>query len=59
VKNPWRWCGLSSAEALPGALDFTNLAAELGFDVYYISNRGESSEATSINKKDALNFYRP
>jgi 5'-nucleotidase (lipoprotein e(P4) family) len=48
------WCGLSSAEALPGALDFTNLAAELGLDVYYISNRGiHLLEVTLENLKSA------
>lgn len=33
------WCKLSSADALPGAVEFTKLADQLGVEVFYISNR--------------------
>ena len=33
------WCSLASAESLPGAVDFTESALELGVEVFYISNR--------------------
>lgn len=34
------WCQLSEAEPLPGALSFTVWAAEMGVELFYISNRG-------------------
>lgn len=34
------WCEMADARPLPGVLDFTKRAKELGVDVYYISNRG-------------------
>ena len=34
------WCMLGAAKPLPGALDFTNYASNLGAEVFYISNRG-------------------
>jgi len=34
------WCSLAEAEPLPGALEFTLLAADRGVEVFYISNRG-------------------
>lgn len=34
------WCQLARAEPLPGVLEFTRLAASLGVEVFYISNRG-------------------
>ena len=36
-----QWCELESAEALPGALEFTRYAGEKGVEVFYISNRGD------------------
>ena len=33
------WCMLVGAEPLPGALEFTQRAAVLGVEVFYISNR--------------------
>lgn len=35
------WCSLGVAEAIPGAVDFLNLADSLGFSIFYISNRHE------------------
>ena len=34
------WCRLAKAEPLPGVLEFTQLAAEMGVELFYISNRG-------------------
>lgn len=34
------WCQLKQAEALPGVVDFTRKAMEMGVEVFYISNRG-------------------
>lgn len=34
------WCLLCEAGPLPGAVEFTRLASEMGVEVFYISNRG-------------------
>lgn len=36
------WCSLAVAEAIPGAVDFLNLADSLGFSIFYVSNRNEN-----------------
>jgi 5'-nucleotidase (lipoprotein e(P4) family) len=38
-----RWVSLSSAEALPGALDFTRFAESKGVQIFYVSNRSAST----------------
>lgn len=44
------WVNLAKAPALPGAVDFLNKAVEMGFQVFYISNRREMfREATREN----------
>lgn len=48
------WCGLANANPLPGVLDFTNRAVDLGVEVYYISNRGNHlRDVTLRNLKSA------
>lgn len=44
------WCNEAKAEAVPGALEFTQYAAEQGITIFYISNRSfEVEEATRKN----------
>jgi 5'-nucleotidase (lipoprotein e(P4) family) len=44
------WVNLAEAPALPGVVDFLNKAVEMGFQVFYISNRREMfREATKEN----------
>lgn len=48
------WCLLGAARPLPGALDFTNYASDLGAEVFYISNRGiHLLDATLENLREA------
>lgn len=50
------WISTSSAEAIPGALDFVKYAAEKGMDIYYITNRKESEKQATINNLKKLDF---
>ncbi|MEX0843692.1 MAG: HAD family acid phosphatase [Balneolaceae bacterium] len=44
------WCNEGKADGIPGAVDFTNYAAEKNIAIFYISNRGfEVEEATRRN----------
>lgn len=44
------WCKEASADAIPGAVEFTNYAADRGIQIFYISNRGvEVEDATRLN----------
>lgn len=44
------WCNEANADAVPGALEFTNYAAEKGVTIFYISNRSyEVEDATRKN----------
>lgn len=44
------WVQLAEAPALPGSADFLNLAVDMGFQVFYISNRREAyRDATKAN----------
>ncbi|MEQ8525553.1 5'-nucleotidase, lipoprotein e(P4) family [Gracilimonas sp.] len=44
------WCKQAKASAIPGAVEFTNFAAERGVTIFYITNRGyEVEEATRKN----------
>ncbi len=57
-KELWtEWVNLAKADALPGALDFTNYAKSKGVEVFYISNRNkeEHLDATLKNLQN-LNF---
>ncbi|MEX2477424.1 MAG: 5'-nucleotidase, lipoprotein e(P4) family [Gracilimonas sp.] len=47
------WCREANASALPGAVEFTNYAADRGVAIFYITNRGyEVEEATRRNLID-------
>ncbi|MCF8368353.1 MAG: 5'-nucleotidase, lipoprotein e(P4) family [Bacteroidales bacterium] len=50
------WMNLSSAEAVPGALEFLKYAESKGVEVYYISNRKEKYRAQTLKNLQALNF---
>lgn len=44
------WCSEGNAEAVPGAVEFTQYAAEQGLQIFYVSNRAyEVEEATREN----------
>ena len=44
------WCNEANAAAIPGAVEFTNLAVDRGVTLFYVSNRGyEVEEATRKN----------
>lgn len=48
------WCREKSAKPLPGALEFTQLAARHGVTVFYLSNRAQDlGEATLANLRSA------
>ena len=51
-----RWCRLEAAEALPGVLDFTLRATELGVEVFYISNRGDHLTDPTLANLQKLGF---
>lgn len=45
-----QWCREEKAEALPGALEFTRLAASKGITVFYLTNRAQDlGDATMAN----------
>ncbi|MDR9417116.1 MAG: 5'-nucleotidase, lipoprotein e(P4) family [Gracilimonas sp.] len=47
------WCNEGNAEAVPGAVAFTQYAAEQGVNIFYVSNRSfEVEEATRQNMID-------
>lgn len=41
------WCDLEKATAVPGAVEFLQYADELGFNIFYVSNRKEKYVLTS------------
>ena len=48
------WCYMALAEPLPGAVDFTTRASDLGVEVFYISNRKiHLMDVTLKNLKEA------
>lgn len=55
--NDWiEWGKLENAKALPGAVDFFNLADSLGVEVFYISNRDEVQLNETIANLEKLNL---
>jgi len=49
-----QWCREKAAKPLPGALEFTRLAAKHGVTVFYLSNRAQDlNEATLDNLREA------
>ncbi|QCK16672.1 5'-nucleotidase, lipoprotein e(P4) family [Mangrovivirga cuniculi] len=51
-----QWARAGKAEALPGALDFTNFAMSLGIEVFYISNRSNISLDGTVENLKILGF---
>jgi 5'-nucleotidase (lipoprotein e(P4) family) len=57
--NPWSndtweaWCKAGEADAVPGSLDFADYLAERGINIFYVSNRPQSTtESTIANLKN-------
>jgi 5'-nucleotidase (lipoprotein e(P4) family) len=56
-QDEWKkWVEKSSADTLPGALDFLNYAASKGIVVYYISNRGNNEVAQTLKNLQKFKF---
>jgi len=51
------WCNEANADAVPGAVEFTNYAAENGVVIFYISNR--SYEVESATRKNLIEHGFP
>jgi len=54
--DTWKtWTDKAAAKALPGALQFAELADSLGVEIFYVSNRsaGDALESTMANLKSA------
>ena len=51
-----QWCEEENAAALPGALDFTRLAASKGITVFYLSNRAADLSDVTLSNLRKLNF---
>ena len=50
------WVDERIAEAVPGALEFTTEAADLGITVFYVTNRRAHQEQATRDNLDALGF---
>ncbi len=50
------WCSKASAEAVPGALDFTKYARANGVSVFYITNRKQHLRDVTIENLRKLGF---
>jgi 5'-nucleotidase (lipoprotein e(P4) family) len=50
------WCSLATARPLPGSVQFTKKAAELGYEVFYISNRGNHLLGVTLKNLIAAGF---
>lgn len=50
------WCKMAVAEAIPGVIDFVNLADSLGFHLFYLSNRKDFVKKPTILNMKNLNF---
>ncbi len=56
-KEDWiEWGSRKSADALPGAVDFFNMADSLGVEVFYISNRYHVQLDETLENLNSLNF---
>lgn len=51
-----KWTDLACAEALPGAIEFTQKAKAMGVEVIYISNRKTNEMATTIKNLTQTGF---
>jgi acid phosphatase len=50
------WCKEKAARPLPGAVEFARLAAELGVEVFYVSNRARDLDTVTIENLRAVGF---
>lgn len=55
--SSWRkWSALAAANALPGAVEFFDYAAQHGVQCFYITNRSESEKAVTIKNLQQKGF---
>lgn len=50
------WCELGKARALPGAVEFLNLARNYGVSIFYITNRRDHLRESTMRNMRELNF---
>lgn len=50
------WCLRADARAIPGALEFCQLAVKYGLDIFYITNRKEHLREATLKNLAALGF---
>jgi len=50
------WCEMRAAIAIPGALEFTLLAEQIGVDVFYVSNRSVKLLASTLDNLNDKGF---
>ncbi|MEM8710459.1 MAG: HAD family acid phosphatase [Planctomycetota bacterium] len=50
------WCSEAAAEPVPGALEFTQLAAASGVEVFYVTNRKEGVKKGTVENLRSLGF---
>ena len=56
-KATWaEWCREAKAEAVPGALEFTRLAASKGVTVFYLSNRAHELNDVTLANLESRGF---
>ncbi len=56
-KSTWsQWCREEKAEAIPGALAFTRLAASKGVTVFYLTNRASDLAEVTLSNLRKLDF---
>ena len=56
-ESSWaEWCREKAARPLPGALEFTRLAAEHGATVFYLSNRAQDLDQVTLDNLRAAGF---
>jgi 5'-nucleotidase (lipoprotein e(P4) family) len=60
--NPWgsdtwaAWCNAEDADAVPGSLGFARYLAEQGIEIFYVSNRPDSTTDSTIVNLRNLGF---
>jgi 5'-nucleotidase (lipoprotein e(P4) family) len=56
-KEYWkRWTDMGEAKALPGAIEFLEIAKNLDIEIYYISNRRTNELESTITNMKTLGF---
>lgn len=50
------WCQRAEADTLPGAVEFFNLAAKAGVEIFYVSNRYEENRAGTLENLRKFGF---